>query len=343
MVIGDRVRSCAKAVFSELLPLHDVAKLKVEGAPAASPFADRASISRRWRRRDAATPSTRPASAATMTPPPRAGPMGSFRRGQPDCGDVDVLVTHEDWLDDPERQLSLEKPQSQESSLSRSSYARTRNLGDEEATEGEDPDYGAQRSRASRDKFLATLRDRLHADGFLTDHLGGDGFQKKTTTVQGEVPGAGCSSYMGICKPRETHRRLDIKVYAPQHYAYAMIYFTGNDYFNRSMRCYAKACGYSLCDKGLRKAARSGVSHKDGKYIDNKVAVGRLVVCDTEKDVFDVLGLDYKEPHERNVSDNATEVAEKARRLFEEQRRGGVEVDSSDDEEDARPAGRFRL
>ena len=269
--------------------------------------------------------------------------MGSFRRGQPDCGDVDVLVTHEDWLDDPDRSLSLEKPQSQESSLSRSSYARTRNLGDEEATEGEDPDYGAQRSRASRDRFFATLRDRLHAQGFLTDHLGGDGFQKKTTTVQGEVPGAGCSSYMGICKPRDTHRRLDIKVYAPQHYAYAMIYFTGNDYFNRSMRCYAKACGYSLCDKGLRKAARSGVSHKDGKYVDNKVAVGRLVVCDTEKDVFDVLGLDYKEPHERNVSDNATEVAEKARRLFEEQRRGGVEVDSSDDEEDARPAGRFRL
>ena len=268
--------------------------------------------------------------------------MGSYRRGQPDCGDVDVLVTHEDWCDDPARPSSLEK-QSQESSLSRSSYARTRNLGDEVSTEGEDPDYGAQRSRASRDRFLATLRDRLHADGFLTDHLGGDGFQKKTTTVQGEVPGAGCSSYMGICRPRDTHRRLDVKVYAPQHYAYAMIYFTGNDYFNRSMRCYAKACGYSLCDKGLRKAARSGVSHRDGKYVDNKVAVGRLVVCDTEKDVFDVLGLDYKEPHERNVSDNATEVAEKARRLFEEKKREGVDVDSSDDEEDARPAGRFRL
>ena len=81
---------------------------------------------------------------------------------------------------------------------------------------------------------------------------------------------------------------------------------------------------------------------KDGKYIDNKVAVGRLVVCDTEKDVFDVLGLDWKEPHERNVSDNATEVAEKARRLFEEQRRGGVVVDSSDDEEDARPSKRHK-
>ena len=56
-----------------------------------------------------------------------------------------------------------------------------------------------------------------------------------------------------------------------------------------------------------------------------------------------MLGLDYKEPHERNVSDNATEVAEKARRLFEEKKREGVAVDSSDDEEDSRPAGRFRL
>ena len=99
-LIGDRVRSCAKAVFAELLPSHDVAKLKVEGAPAASRFADRASISRRWRRRRPRR-STRPASAARR----RAQVPWVFRRGQPDCGDVDVLVTHEDWLDDPERQL----------------------------------------------------------------------------------------------------------------------------------------------------------------------------------------------------------------------------------------------
>ena len=62
MVIGDRVRTCAREVFAELLPLHDVTKLKVEGAPTASPLVDHASISRR---RDAATPSTRPASAAS--------------------------------------------------------------------------------------------------------------------------------------------------------------------------------------------------------------------------------------------------------------------------------------
>ncbi len=83
MVIGDRVRSCAKAVFSELLPLHDVAKLKVEGAPAASPLVDHASISRR---RDAATPSTRPASARHAPPRRRRRaqvPWGRFGGASP--------------------------------------------------------------------------------------------------------------------------------------------------------------------------------------------------------------------------------------------------------------------
>ena len=300
--IGDRVRATAREVFAELLPRQDLAKLKVEG------------------------------------------PMGSFRRGQKDCGDVDILITHDEaWLDDPSRQMSMSLEQSQASGASRSSYARTRTLGEEEATEGEDPDYGAQRSRASRELFLKRLKERLHAIDFLTDDLTmGNAFEKKTTTVQGEVPGAGCASYMGICKPHATHRRLDVKVYAPQHYAYAMIYFTGNDYFNRSMRCYAKACGYSLCDKGLRKAARRGVSHKDGKYIDNKVAVGRLVVCDEERDVFEVLGLQWKEPHERAVSDNASAVVEAARRLFQEKRRAGEEIDPDSDEEEEKGT-RFRL
>ena len=59
------------------------------------------------------------------------------------------------------------------------------------------------------------------------------GFRRRRRRSKAKCPAPGCSSYMGICKPRDTHRRLDIKVYAPQHYAYAMIYFTGNDYFNR--------------------------------------------------------------------------------------------------------------
>jgi len=36
------------------------------------------------------------------------------------------------------------------------------------------------------------------------------------------------------------HRRLDLKVYPPEEDAYALLYFTGSDHFNRSMRHYAK-------------------------------------------------------------------------------------------------------
>ena len=151
------------------------------------PFADHASISRRWRRR-ARRRLRRPSSAASRDAVAARRSHGSFRKGQPDCGDVDVLVTHEDWLDDPDRTLSLEKPQSQESSLSRSSYARTRNLGDEEATEGEDPDYGAQRSRASRDKFLATLRDRLHPMDSSRTIWAVMGFRRRRRRSKGKCP-----------------------------------------------------------------------------------------------------------------------------------------------------------
>ena len=49
---------------------------------------------------------------------------------------------------------------------------------------------------------------------------------------------------------RERFRRLDLKVYPREEYAFALLYFTGSDHFNRSMRHYAKARGYSLSDHG---------------------------------------------------------------------------------------------
>ena len=222
LLIGDRVRSCAKAVFAELLPLHDVAKLKVEGAPAASRFADRASISRRWRRRDAATPSTACRRHRAQVPwAPSGGPARLRRRR---CvGDARGLAGRSRAANLVAREAVAE------SSLSRSSYAQDAEFGDEEATEGEDPDYGAQRSRASRDKFLATLRDRLHARASSRTIWAVTASRRRRRRSRGSARRR-LQSYMGICKPRETHRRLDIKVYAPQHYAYAMIYFTGNDY-----------------------------------------------------------------------------------------------------------------
>ena len=51
-------------------------------------------------------------------------------------------------------------------------------------------------------------------------------------------------------------RRLDLKVYPVEEFAYALLYFTGSDHFNRSMRHYAKCRGYSLSDHGIVSALK---------------------------------------------------------------------------------------
>lgn len=199
--------------------------------------------------------------------------VGSFRRGKADCGDVDVLIT---WC-------------------------------------------GYKSRAVERATFLATIVETLEQDGFLTynltdceppahdsrqttkrrrsdsdedaSHLGNDDNDE-------EKP----ASYMGICKlehPRAKHRRLDIKVYDEAQWPFAMLYFTGSDHFNRSMRHFAKKCGYSLSDRGLRPRNSSKNSG---------------IPCRTERDIFFALGLEYRPPHTRGAQ-YVHEIEEAMQRL----------------------------
>jgi len=63
----------------------------------------------------------------------------------------------------------------------------------------------------------------------------------------------GISSYMGICQINSIslHRRIDIKYYPREFYGFGVLYFTGNQQYNRSMRLFARKKGYSLSDRGL--------------------------------------------------------------------------------------------
>uniref|UniRef100_A0A8C7YS62 DNA-directed DNA polymerase n=1 Tax=Oryzias sinensis TaxID=183150 RepID=A0A8C7YS62_9TELE len=121
----------------------------------------------------------------------------------------------------------------------------------------------------------------LHDDGFLTDDLVSheeNGEQKK---------------YMGVCRlPGHRHRRLDIIIVPYDEFACALLYFTGSAHFNRSMRALAKTKNMSLSEHSLNKdVVRQGTS---------KVCTGSPVPTQTEKDVFSLLGLPYREPHERD-------------------------------------------
>eukprot|EP00516_Mucochytrium_quahogii_P003258 CAMPEP_0203750548 /NCGR_PEP_ID=MMETSP0098-20131031/4766_1 /ASSEMBLY_ACC=CAM_ASM_000208 /TAXON_ID=96639 /ORGANISM=" , Strain NY0313808BC1" /LENGTH=569 /DNA_ID=CAMNT_0050639903 /DNA_START=121 /DNA_END=1830 /DNA_ORIENTATION=+ len=143
---------------------------------------------------------------------------------------------------------------------------------------------------------LLELLEALHKRGFLVQDLvdtRSKAKAKHTDIGNGQV--AGKQSYMGICKleGKAFHRRIDIKVYPAKNFGFAMLYFTGSDHFNRSMRYYAKVSGYSMDDTGLYKALRHG-KDKVAKATES------LIQCQTEKQVFDALGLEYRGPTDRN-------------------------------------------
>ena len=57
---------------------------------------------------------------------------------------------------------------------------------------------------------------------------------------------------MGVCYFEGQHHRIDIKHYSVDQYAFALMYFTGSDLFNRQMRMVAHSKGLMLSDHGLK-------------------------------------------------------------------------------------------
>ncbi|XP_044881607.1 DNA polymerase lambda isoform X6 [Mauremys mutica] len=128
------------------------------------------------------------------------------------------------------------------------------------------------------------LLDSLRRSGFLTDDL----VSQEDSSSQ--------KKYLGVCRlpgPGRRHRRLDIIVVPHAEFACALLYFTGSAHFNRSMRALAKSRGMSLSEHALHTAV---VRAPGGR----KVGPGLVLPTPTERDVFTLLGLPYREPTERD-------------------------------------------
>ena len=98
--------------------------------------------------------------------------------------------------------------------------------------------------------------------------------------------------YMGLCclGPGQRQRRIDLKSFPQAEFGCALLYFTGSDYWNRSLRTFARRRGYSLSEHALvRRFSRDTKS---------EVPVPGLY---SESDVMRVLGLKYVPPGERDV------------------------------------------
>lgn len=151
---------------------------------------------------------------------------GSYRRGLPTSGDIDVLVCHNSY------RSSDKKPP----------------------------------------KLLARLVEHLRKVGLVTD-----------------VMSLGESKFAGVCQldSSHPHRRMDIRVLPQDQFFCGLLYFTGSDLFNQSMRAHAIQQNMTLSEYALRPIGCTGVP-------------GEPLPVASERDVFDWLGLPYWEPHKRN-------------------------------------------
>ena len=85
----------------------------------------------------------------------------------------------------------------------------------------------------------------------------------------------------------DTYRRVDFLYTIPEEYPFSVLYFTGSKGFNAVMRGHALTRGFSLNEHGF--------TVMDGKTKSERLSRTFL----NEKDIFDFLELEYKEPSER--------------------------------------------
>lgn len=145
--------------------------------------------------------------------------------------------------------------------------------------------------------FLEKLVGNLKKAGFLTAELASHSFGRDD----------GGSKWHGCCvlpqppqdpsssssSSRPPWRRIDFLLVPETEYGAALIYFTGNDIFNRSIRLLASKKGMRLNQRGLYKDVLRG------PYGRPKITAGELIEGRDEKRIFEILGVKWREPEER--------------------------------------------
>ncbi|KAF2813560.1 Nucleotidyltransferase [Mytilinidion resinicola] len=89
-------------------------------------------------------------------------------------------------------------------------------------------------------------------------------------------------------------RRIDFLLVPWNEMGAALIYFTGNDLFNRSIRLLASKKGMRLNQRGLFKDVMRGKNRA-------KITEGTLIESKSEKRIFEILGVPWRPPHDRQI------------------------------------------
>jgi NAD-dependent DNA ligase len=100
-----------------------------------------------------------------------------------------------------------------------------------------------------------------------------------------------CLTIGKLLKDNAIPRRIDFLYALPQEYAFSILYFTGSKEFNTSMRQHALNVDLTLNEHGFHKMSTSNSQRSKEEKITK--------LFKSEKDIFDFLCMEYKEPHER--------------------------------------------
>ena len=95
---------------------------------------------------------------------------------------------------------------------------------------------------------------------------------------------------MGVCRHQiaQIGRHIDIRFVPYNSYHSSLLYFTGSMMTNKLMRTIALEKGYTLNEYGLFR-------YSNGQK-------GEKIITPSEKHIFDVLGIQYLEPEEREIN-----------------------------------------
>ncbi|KAL6717933.1 hypothetical protein ACLMJK_004018 [Lecanora helva] len=139
-----------------------------------------------------------------------------------------------------------------------------------------------------RRTMLETMIPRLFKEGYLRAGL--------ATTAKDD----GSKWHGAAALPGETiWRRIDFLFVPSEEIGAALIYFTGNDIFNRSIRLLASKKGMRLNQRGLWKDVIRGPSRE-------KITQGSLVEGKDEHKIFEHLGIPWRPPaHREHDRENA--------------------------------------
>jgi DNA polymerase/3'-5' exonuclease PolX len=167
---------------------------------------------------------------------------GSYRRGNPKSGDIDVLVT-----------------------LVNNKNEKNKN---KEIKDIKDRKEIKDSKDSKKTNSLKSIVTSLKNIGLIVDELTENGNTK----------------FMGVCRlnSESINRRLDIRFVNYENYYSSLIYFTGNKNFNVSIRKKALQLGMSINEYGIKR--------KDGTN----------TIINSEKEIFDILGIEFVEPEKRN-------------------------------------------